>query len=77
MHDESNPRNPEATEQAILGMLLRTDALWSVHEVAREVGDDTAAHDGIANLYGAGLVHRCGEFVFVTRAAARAAQIGA
>jgi hypothetical protein len=67
--------NPEATEQGILTMLLANEVLWSVDEVAREIGDRTATEDGIANLYGAGLVHRCGEFVFATRAAVRSAQI--
>ena len=75
MHGQPSHADPDATEQGILSMLLVDEGLWSVDEVAREIGDRVAAEDGIANLFGAGLVHRCGEFVFATRAAVRSARI--
>lgn len=69
MYDE------EGIDLAVLTLLLDGHAgLWSVDEVAREIGDPLAG-DSLARLYGAGLVHRCGEFVFATRAAVRVAQI--
>jgi hypothetical protein len=42
---------------------------WSVAEVERELGEHIATVDAVASLQAAGLVHRCGEFVFATRAA--------
>lgn len=61
-------------EGAILGLLLNFDAgsIWSVDEV---VGELSASRleviDGLASLQGSGLIHRFGDFVFVTRAASR------
>jgi predicted transcriptional regulator len=74
MHDESTclaPDPDERAEKTILSLLLIADSQrpWSVDEVAREMGDRVRAADGIASLHAAGLVHRCGEFVFATRAA--------
>jgi hypothetical protein len=62
-------------EGSVLSMLVADPALWSVDEVAREYGDRMRAEDALENLRGAGLIHRCGEFVFATRAAVRSAQI--
>ena len=58
-------------DHAILCVLLYqgTQWPWAVEEVAREVGDPLATTDGLARLYGAGLIHRLGGFVFPTRAA--------
>ena len=66
--------SPEATEQAVLALLL-DEGLWSTEEVAREIGDPLAATDALASLYGAGLVHRVEGFVFATRPARQAAQL--
>ena len=44
--------------------------VWSVAEVERMIGDPPAARDALARLAAAGLVHRCAEFAFATRAAA-------
>jgi hypothetical protein len=65
-------------DMAVLSMLLSEASCgpWAVEEVAREIGDPVATTDGLARLHGAGLVHRCGEFVFASRAAVRLAQIG-
>lgn len=82
MHHE--PNQPSATEEdnrydaAILALLLNPDlnAPLSVSEVAREIGDRPAVDDALARLNGAGLLHRCGEFVFSSAAARRFDAIG-
>jgi hypothetical protein len=59
-------------EGAILGLLLNFDAgsLWSVEEVVRQLSASRLeVIDGLASLRAAGLIHRVGDFVFVTRAA--------
>jgi hypothetical protein len=80
MQDESTcPTSDldEMAEKTILSLLLVADSQrpWSVEEVARELGHRVRAADGIASLHAAGLVHRCGEFVFATRAALRMDQL--
>jgi HD-like signal output (HDOD) protein len=69
----------ETNEGAILELLLGSieHRIWSVDELAREVGSPITARDAISGLYTAGLVHRFGEFVFATRAAVHHDQIGA
>lgn len=42
---------------------------WAVRELALELGDQIEVEDALAQLHAAGLVHRCGEFVWATRAA--------
>ena len=75
MHDQRSPAELEAqTDHAILSVLLG-GGLWAVEEVAREIGDPLATTDGLARLYGAGLVHRVEGFVFATRPAVRAEQL--
>lgn len=59
---------------AILGLLLDFEAggLWSVEELVLELGTSRIeVVDGLASLRAAGLIHRCGEFVFATRASSR------
>jgi hypothetical protein len=61
-------------EGAILGLLLNFEngSIWSVEEVVRELSASRIeVVDGLASLHAAGLIHRCGDFVFATRAAAR------
>jgi hypothetical protein len=48
---------------------------WSVDEIAREIGDPGETIDALAHLYGGGLIHRCGEFAWATRAALRAEEV--
>jgi hypothetical protein len=65
-------------ERAILGLLLDPESRspWSVDEVLRELEDARVeAIDGLDSLQRAGLIHRCGNFVFATRAAVRFDQI--
>jgi len=79
MRDDRSPVAEEEgrVDSGILAMLTAPDASrpWSVDEVAREVGDRIDTDDGLARLYGAGLIHRYGEFVFASRAALAAAQL--
>lgn len=56
-------------DQAILNLLVDPIEPWSIEEVIREIGDRVVAIDGLDRLYGVGLIHRCHEFVFATRAA--------
>lgn len=46
---------------------------WSVDEVARDMGCDVT--DNLRRLYGGGLIHRLGEFVWASRAAAMADEV--
>ncbi len=62
------------TEGAILGLLLdfESGSIWSEEELMRELSASRVeVLDGLARLRGAGLIHRCGRFVFATRAASR------
>jgi hypothetical protein len=63
----------EMSQKGVLGLLLSADSQrpWSVAEVERELGEHIATVDAVASLHAAGLIHRCGEFVFVSRAALR------
>lgn len=63
----------ERAQKGVLGLLLASDSQrpWSVAEVERELGQHIATVDAVASLHAAGLIHRCGEFVFASRAALR------
>jgi len=76
MRDESTPAQDEdRRDRTILVLLLDRERPWpcSAGELAREFGHDPA--DGLARLYGAGLICRLGEFVWPTRAAVRADEL--
>jgi hypothetical protein len=74
MQDEISRMPEEQDEMAqkgVLVLLLGSDSQrpWSVAELERERGEQLGTVDAIASLQAAGLVHRCGEFVFASRAA--------
>jgi hypothetical protein len=49
--------------------------LWSLDELARELGSELQASDAVAVLAAVGLAHRCGELVLATRAAVRFSEL--
>ncbi len=67
----------DETQRIVLALLLepRPPGLWSVQELAREVGSQILAADAVVGLHAAGLVHRVHEFVFASRTAARFDQL--
>jgi hypothetical protein len=80
MQDESTrtvAEQEDATDKAILALLLTPEEQrpWSQHEVELEMGDRIETIDSLARLRGAGLIHRCGEFVFASRAALTAERL--
>jgi hypothetical protein len=80
MQEPSTPERDKTlgqVEQAIYMLLVQRDEQrpWSVREVESEIGDADDVVDGLRTLNGLGLVHRCGEFVWATRAALAADEI--
>lgn len=76
---QGSASHEEKCDHAVLDLLLHGQAAgpWSEEELIREIGDRLAVEDALARLHGAGLVHRLAEqFVFATRAAVRASQLG-
>jgi hypothetical protein len=75
MQDERNDTitdDGSPTEQTILMLLLGgRQSVWSVDELVAEIGRRLDTIDTLDRLRAAGLVHRCGEFAFATRAAIR------
>jgi hypothetical protein len=74
MQDETSqmPSEDDArVQKGVLELLLgpTSQRLWSIAEVEREIGERLLAMDAIAGLQAAGLIHRCGEFVFASRSA--------
>jgi hypothetical protein len=63
--------DPEIIERAVHGLLIARDEQrpWSVHEVELEIGEHIAVVDALRRLQGMGLVHRCGDYAWATRAA--------
>jgi len=58
-------------DSGVYGLLIQPTQQrpWSVGELVLELGSRLDVEDALARLHGAGLVHRCGEFVWATRAA--------
>lgn len=67
----------EKGRRAILVLLVSSgsERPWSLGELAAEVNDADAVSDGVRQLQGLGLVHRCEEFVWPTRAAVAADEL--
>ncbi len=64
-------REESVTDAGIFERLTRPGEQrpWAMSELVLEIGDQIEVEDALARLHGAGLVHRCGEFVWATRAA--------
>jgi hypothetical protein len=64
-------------DRAILGLLMQdaSHRPWTVAEVEREIGEET--EDGVARLFGSGLIHKLDDFVWASRAAVMADDIRA
>jgi len=74
MQDDPSPGAGDVLRVAdpgVYGLLIQPTQQrpWSVGELALELGNRLDVEDALARLHGAGLVHRCGEFVWATRAA--------
>jgi hypothetical protein len=73
MQDQTNETVSEQdgkTQRTILMLLLiEHQAVWSVDELVAEIGRELETKDALSALKAAGLIHRCGEFVFASRAA--------
>jgi len=78
---EDGPEDVRASEEkvkrAILGLLVSSgsERPWSLSELEAEVDDADAVSDGVRQLQGLGLVHRCEEFAWPTRAAVAADEL--
>jgi hypothetical protein len=64
-------REDSVIEAGIFERLSRRDSQrpWAVRELVLDIGDQIGVVDALAQLHSVGLVHRCGEFVWATRAA--------
>jgi predicted transcriptional regulator len=71
------PVSEEKMRRAILVLLVSSgsERPWSLGELEAEVDDASAVQDGVRQLQGLGLVHRCEEFVWPTRAAVAADEL--
>jgi len=70
-------RRSDDVQLVVLSLLLDSESPgpWSLEELARAVGCESAAAEAVVGLHAAGLAHRCGGFVFATRAACRFCQL--
>lgn len=66
-----DPAADDATTERDILTLLDGARLWSVDELQRELADALAVSDALWRMERAGLIHRLGEFVFITRTAQR------
>jgi predicted transcriptional regulator len=76
MQDESIPdpaRSERECDSAVLALLLEEEhTIWSIAEIGQTLGSHVNGVDAVNRLHAAGLVHRLGDYVFATRAAASA-----
>ena len=80
MQDDPSPDASDVlrvADSGVYGLLIQPTQQrpWSVGELVLELGSRLNVEDALARLHGAGLVHRCGEFVWATRAALAAEKI--
>jgi hypothetical protein len=80
MQDQRSPEaiKQDSSDSAVLSMMLYDTgpSVWALEDVARELTDEIEADDSIGRLCRAGLLHRWDNYVVVTRAAVRAAELG-
>jgi hypothetical protein len=70
--------DPDRAESDVLDLLTGAGRLrlWSLEEIGWEIGSQVTAHDALAGLHRAGLIHRTADgFVFASRAAMRASKL--
>lgn len=84
---EGSQGNDWAEHRVVLDLLVNSHpAPWSMSELTRAIclsdeartGEEPSGvdvEDALNDLYGAGLVHRFGQFAFATRAAAEGARL--
>lgn len=82
MQDDPSPDTGDVLrtiEAGIYERLTRPDEQrpWAVSELVLELRDPVAVQDALAELHDNGLIHRCGEFVWATRAARQADRLSA
>ncbi len=81
MHDQPSDLTPveemDRDDAAVLQLLLDPEhkTPLSDDELVLEIGDRISVADSLGRLRGAGLIHRCGEFVFSSAAARRFAAL--
>ncbi len=80
MHKEPSADDPEVlrtTEAGLYALLTDPKAQrpWAVDELELNVSHPTEVNDALAGLHSSGLIHRCGKFVWATRAALAADRI--
>ncbi len=80
MQDDPSPDLGDVlrtVEAGIYGRLVRSDEQrpWAIRELVLELRDPIAVQDALTELQDNGLIHRCGEFVWATRAALAAGAI--
>jgi len=75
-HDKPGLSETRIDKCVLTAMLSEPSWPWTVDEVGREIQNQVAAADCVARLFRAGLVHRNDEFVWPTRAACHADEIG-
>jgi hypothetical protein len=72
-HDSSldGPHFLPVSDESIFERLTRPGEQrpWSFGELVLELRDPIGVQDALTRLHALGLVHRCGEFVWATRAA--------
>lgn len=64
-------------ERDILTLLGRpsSSGLWAATDICRALGGELMVTDALDRLQRSGIVHRCGDFVLITHAAARSLQL--
>jgi hypothetical protein len=73
-HVRPEPDELEGMERGLLHMLVADQRHWSMEELLRAM-DGREVDGPVSELVAAGLAHRCGDFVFASRAAVRSEEL--